>query len=105
MAPADRMSHSVPRGRQIAANSRSKRRDTKRASCAIASLLSVVSSTSRLRSNRRDSSSRRAATSNARSRSADDSEPATTLTATNTSSATQFCESAMMNVPNGGMKK
>src|SRR5206468_12029229 len=70
-----------------------------------ASRLSVVSSTSRLKSNRRAISSRRATASAVRARATDDKLLATRLTARNTSSATQFCGSAIVKRPTGGRKK
>src|SRR5262245_59458125 len=64
-----------------------------------------MSRTSRLRSNSRAISSRRARASSARARAVDDSWLATTLTTRNAKSAIQFCGSAMVNVPTGGRKK
>ena len=93
------------RGRQIATKSRSKRRETNVASWLIACLLSVVSRTSRLRSNSRASSSRRATASRARSRAVVDRLLATMPTARKANNATQFCGSAIVKVPIGGMKK
>ena len=65
-APASNTSQSPARGSAIATNSRSNRRAIERASIAIASRLSVMTSTSRLRSNRRASSSRRDSASRVR---------------------------------------
>src|SRR5262249_21581824 len=76
-----------------------------RASSAIASALSVMSSTSRLNSNSRASSSRRARASSARALAEDDRWLATRLTARKTNNANQFCGSAITNVPTGGKKK
>src|SRR5262245_34392443 len=70
-----------------------------------ASRLSVVSSTSRLKSNNRAISSRRATASSVRARATDDRLLATRLTARNTSSATQFWGSAIVKRPTGGRKK
>ena len=71
----------------------------------MASRPSVVISTSRLRSNRRASSSRRARASSVRARATAERLLATRLTARNANSATQFCGSAIVNVPTGGRKK
>ena len=89
----------------MAANARSNRREMNRASCGIASRLSVVSRMSRLRSKSRASSSCRAVASRSRSRTAAERLLAITLTARNANNAAQFCGSAMVKVPNGGMKK
>ena len=88
----------------MATDARSNRRATDRARVASASRLSVVTSTSRLRSKSRASSSRRLIASRARSRATVDRLLATRLTARNANSATQFCGSATTNVPTGGRK-
>jgi hypothetical protein len=75
-----------------------------RASREMASRLSVMSNTSRLRSNSRASSSRRASASSARSRAIDDRRLATRLTARNAKRATQFWGSAIVSAPMGGRK-
>ena len=71
----------------------------------MASRPSVITSTSRLRSNSRASSSRRTIASFVRSRATDDRLLATRLTPRNAKSATQFCGSAIVSVPTGGRKK
>src|ERR1700687_1643683 len=60
---------------------------------------------SRLRSNRRDTSSRRASASRCRSRASDERRLATRPTARKANNATQFCESAIVKVPTGGSEK
>ena len=99
------MSQSRPRGIATAANDRSNRRATARAITARASRLSVIISTSRLRSNMRASSSRRPSASAVRARATADRLLATRLTARNAKSATQLCGSAIVKVPTGGRKK
>ena len=99
------MSQSRPRGTATAANDRSNRRATARAITVRASRLSVIISTSRLRSNRRASSSRRPSASAVRARATADRLLATRLTARNAKSATQLCGSAIVKVPTGGRKK
>ncbi len=84
---------------------RSNRRAIALASMAIASRLSVMRSTSRLRSKRRASSSRRLTASVVRVRATAERLLATRLTARKTSSATQLGGSAIVNVPTGGRKK
>ena len=93
------------RGTATAANARSNRRATVRARTESASGLSVIISTSRLRSNRRASSSRRPTASSVRARATADRLLATRLTARKAKSATQFCGSAIVKVPTGGRKK
>ena len=78
--------------------------DRARASVARASRLSVVSSTSRLRSKSRASSSRRPTLRWPAPRATADRLLATRLTARKANSATQFCGSAMVKVPTGGRK-
>ena len=104
-APASCTSQSPARGSAIATHSRSNRRAIERASIAIASRLSVMTCTSRLRSKRRASSSRRDNASRVPSRAAADSLLATRLTARNANRATQLCGSAMVSAPVGGRKK
>ena len=104
-APASKTSQSSSRGSATATNSRSNRRAIDRANIEIASRLSVITSTSRLKSNRRASSSRRPMASCVRARATADRLLATRLTARNANSATQFCGSAIVNVPTGGRKK
>ena len=71
----------------------------------MAPAVSVVSSTSRVRSNSRVTSLRRAIASRARSCAAADRLLAMTATTRNANSAIQFCGSAMVKVPTGGRKK
>ena len=92
-------------GRQIAIFGSSKRRATWRASASIAPAVSVVNSTSRVRSNNRVTSLRLAMASEARACAAADRLLAITATTRNAKSAIQFCGSAIVNVPSGGRKK
>ena len=69
------------------------------------SAVSVVSSTSRVRSNRRVTSLRRAIASRARSCAAADRLLAMTATIRKANSAIQFCGSAIVKAPTGGRKK
>ena len=64
-----------------------------------------MASTSRLKSNRRASSSRRSTASSVRVRATADRLLATRLTARNVNNAIQFCGSTIVNVPTGGRKK
>ena len=70
-----------------------------------ASRLSVIMSTSRLRSNSRASSSRRPIASCVRALATAERLLATRLTARKANNATQFCGSAIVNVSTGGRKK
>ena len=88
----------------MATNSRSKRPAIERASIEIASRLSVMTITSRLKSKSRASSSRRPTASSVRVRATADKLLATRLTARKANSAIQFCGSAMVKVPTGGRK-
>ena len=88
----------------MATDSRSNRRAIARDSIEIASRLSVMTRTSRLKSKSRASSPRRPSASLARARATADRLLATRLTARNANSATQFCGSAIVNVPTGGRK-
>ena len=92
-------------GRQIAIRDNSNRRATCRASASMAPVVSVVSSTSRVRSKSRVTSLRRAIASRARSCAAADRLLAMTATTRNANRAIQFCGSAMVKVPTGGRKK
>src|SRR4030095_16823495 len=67
--------------------------------------ISVVSKTSRLRSKSRVTSFRRAMASRARACADADRLLAIIATLRKTNNATQFCGSAMVKVPSGGMKK
>src|SRR3954466_9142418 len=89
----------------MATNARSKRLAMDRAIIEMASELSVTNSTSRLKSNSRASSSRLDSASRSRARTRAERLLATTLTARNANNATQFCGSAIVNVPTGGRKK
>src|SRR5215204_2162458 len=71
----------------------------------MAPAVSVVNSTSRVRSKRRVTSLRLAIASDARACAAADRLLAMTATTRNAKSAIQFCGSAMVNVPSGGRKK
>ena len=71
----------------------------------MAPAVSVVNSTSRVKSNRRVTSLRRPIASRARSCAAADRLLAMTATTRNANSAIQFCGSAIVNVPTGGRKK
>ena len=105
-APASNTSQSPARGRAMRDEVQVEPPgDRPRAASAIASRLSVITSTSRLRSNSRASSSRRPIASCVRARATADRLLATRLTARNANSATQFCGSAIVSVPTGGRKK
>src|SRR5262245_11168141 len=71
----------------------------------MASRPSLVMRTSRLRSNNRASSFRRARASSVRARATAERLLATRLTARKANSAVQFCGSAIVKVPTGGKKK
>ncbi len=77
----------------------------KPASEALAASLSVISRTSRLRSNSRPSSSRLATASRVRARAIAERLLATRLTTRREKRAAQFCGSAIVSVPTGGRKK
>ncbi len=104
-APASNISQSSAWGRAIATKSRSNRRASDRASTEMASRLSVITRMSRLKSNRRASSSRRPTASWVRARATAERLLATRLTARNATRATQLCGSAIVKVPIGGRKK
>jgi hypothetical protein len=71
----------------------------------MALVVSLVSSTSRVRSNSRVSSWRLAIASRARSCAAAERLLPSTATTRNAASATQFCGSAIVKAPTGGRKK
>src|SRR5262245_37137685 len=105
ISPPWYMSHPRSAGRQTATRASSNRREMWRASASRPPVVSVVSSTSRLKSNNRVTSLRRETASRVRSRAASESLLAITATIRNAKSATQFSGSAMVNVPTGGRKK